>query len=783
VVGIESMFSMMNHDDLERLVLDTVGNPDYQPVKPRVLAKQLNLPSDARRELKKAVKSLVKKGKLAYGSSHLVRLATTNVRSDAVGIFHRAAGGFGFVRLRDAQEGTDQLADVYIPARKTLDASTGDLVRVRMGRRPGVKGARRPGVKGERRTGQIVEVIERETHQFVGTYFEQAGAGYVQIDGTLFAKPILVGDARAKRAQPHDKVVIEMVRFPSHAHWGEGVITEVLGDRGAPGVDTMLVVREFDLPQAFADDALGAARREADRFDGTIGKGRLDLTHLAVVTIDPVDARDFDDAISLEQIDNDHWRLGVHIADVAHFVRPKTPLDREARERATSVYLPDRVIPMLPEIISNNLASLQPDQVRYVMTAFLELTGDGTRVSTELCSAAIKSRRRFTYEEVDDFLADRGKWKKKLKPDVHRLLSDMHRLAVILRGRRIERGAIDLALPEVKLDIDRRGRVRGAFRVERTESHQIIEEFMLAANEAVAEYLRDRKLHFLRRIHESPDPVKLKALSEFVRELKVPSGSLTSRFEIQRLLAKVVNSPLQDAVNYAVLRSMQKAIYSPRDVGHYALASDCYCHFTSPIRRYPDLTVHRMIDSLVRGRRPVGELGTLVALAEHCSQRQQRAEAAERELTKLKLLGYLSTRIGQAMDAVVTGVESFGLFVQGIPLPAEGLIHVTSLMDDYYDYDKTTHTLAGRRAGNSYRLGDALRVEIAHVDLDRRELDFRLISKLAPGGGTKPSPHVTGRRAAVPKRRARAGRNARPQPKKNAAKKKKTRRTRRQRRD
>ncbi len=766
---------MMNNDDLERLVLDTVGNPDYQPVKPRVLAEQLNLPSDSHRELKKAVKRLVKKGKLAYGASHLVRPATANVKSDLVGIFHRAAGGFGFVRLRDAQERTDPLADIYIPARKTVDASTGDLVRVRC--------RHRPGVKGERRTGEIVEVIERETHQFVGTYLEQAGAGYVQIDGTLFAQPILVADARVIGAQPLDKVVIEMVRFPSHAHRGEGVITEVLGDRGAPGVDTMLIVREFDLPQTFAEDTLDAARREADRFDGTIGKGRVDLTHLAVVTIDPVDARDFDDAISLEQIDNDHWRLGVHIADVAHFVRPKTPLDREARERGTSVYLPDRVIPMLPEIISNNLASLQPDQVRYVLTAFLELTGDGARVSTELSSAAIKSRRRFTYEEVDDFLADQGKWKRKLKPDVHRLLSDMHRLAVILRTRRIKRGAIDLALPEVKLDIDKRGRVRGAFRVERTESHQIIEEFMLAANEAVAEYLRDRKLYFLRRIHESPDPVKLKALSEFVRELKVPSGSLTSRFEIQRLLAKVADSPQQDAVNYAVLRSMQKAIYSPRDVGHYALASDCYCHFTSPIRRYPDLTVHRMLDALTRGRRPVAELGVLVALAEHCSQRQQRAEAAERELTKLKLLGYLSTRFGQAMDAVVTGVESFGLFVQGIPLPAEGLIHVTSLMDDYYDYDKTSHTLAGRRAGNSYRLGDALRVEIAHVDLDRRELDFRLISKLSPGGGRIASAQGTRRRRATPQRTTRSGRTARPQPKKNAAKKKKTRRTRRRRRN
>ncbi len=278
-----------------------------------------------------------------------------------------------------------------------------------------------------------------------------------------------------------------MIRYPSATHDGEGVVTEVLGQRGQPGVDTLTVLREFALPERFPEDVLQAARDEAEQFDGTWDDGRRDLTELAVITIDPADARDFDDAISLERLDNGHWRLGVHIADVSHFVRPKTPLDREARERATSVYLPDRVIPMLPEVISNHLASLQPDQIRFTKTAFIEYTADGARVATDFCTAAILSRRRFSYEDVDQFLTDRPTWRIKLGVELYRLLDDMHRLAMLLRERRLARGSIELNLPEIKIELDRDGRVCGAHRVERTESHQVIEEFMLAANEAVAE--------------------------------------------------------------------------------------------------------------------------------------------------------------------------------------------------------------------------------------------------------------------------------------------------------
>jgi ribonuclease R len=749
---------MENNMDLEKLVYEHVNAPNYRPAKPRAIARQLQLPEEQHRELKKAIKRLVKQGQLTYASNHLVQAASANdkvkdKKAAITGIFRRTSGGYGFVRPAGTARSSGKSEDIYIPASKTLDAASGDTVLVRL--------SKHRRADELRTSGTIVEVVERDTHQFVGTYLEQAGGAYVQVDGAVFAQPIFVGDPGAKNARVGEKVVIELVRFPSHVHDGEGVITEVLGKPGAAGVDTLIVIREFNLPEQFPEEVLEAARQEAERFDESLGE-RLDLTADTIVTIDPVDARDFDDAISLERTENGHWRLGVHIADVSHFVPTGTPLDHEARQRATSVYLPDRVIPMLPEIISNSLASLQPKRVRYTKSVFIELTPDGARVAAEIHNAAIKSKHRFTYEEVDQYLADPPSWRDKLTPEVFDLVGRMHELAMIMRRRRLDRGAIELTLPEIKIDLDKHGRVHGAHVEAYTESHQIIEEFMLAANEAVAELLRDQQLYFLRRIHESPDPRKLKILTEFIRELGIECESLESRFEIKRVIAEVADRPERHAVNYAVLRSMQKAVYSPAEEGHYALHSNAYCHFTSPIRRYPDLTVHRMFDALARGKRPSSNFEELAVLGEHCSDREQRAEAAERELIKVKLLNFLSKKIGQQMDAVITGVESFGLFAQGLELPAEGLIHVSALQDDYYDYESKTHSLTGKRAGNSYRLGDVIRVEIFHVDIDRRELDFRIVTRLkrpspvSKAPSKKPIPSKRGKKQ-LPKGERRGG--------------------------
>ncbi|TWU22772.1 ribonuclease R [Bythopirellula polymerisocia] len=730
--------------DIQDAILRYVTDPKYRPVKPSTIAKRLGLEGDDIARTKKIVKQLVKQGKLIFGPSHLV-FAIGNgdtpltekkqkAEKNLIGTFRRAEGGFGFVRPEGTPAGAGRDADIFVPANGAGDAANGDTVRLRLSGKVGRQG------KSE---GRVIDVVERATNTFVGTYLVAGGMGLVQIDGKVFSKPVFVGDPGAKGAQPDDKVVVEMVRFPSHVRDGEGVIVEILGKRGQPGVDTLSIIREYNLPGEFSEAVLNDAREQAELFDEANHKHRQDITSETVITIDPATARDFDDAISLTRLENDHWLLGVHIADVSHFVRPKSPLDQEARDRATSVYLPDQVIPMIPEIISNNLASLQPDKVRYALTARIEFSPEGQRIGTDVFKSAMKSCRRFTYEEVDSYLADRTGWKKKLTPEVHSLLSRMHELAMMLRGRRMQRGSLELNMPELVIDLDKDGSVSGAHAAENTESHQIIEEFMLAANEAVAEMLADKGLQFLRRVHGAPEPRKLKALTDFVSELGLKTESLESRFALQDLLAAVKGDSREHAVNYAVLRSMQRAVYSPDEEGHFALASKFYCHFTSPIRRYPDLTIHRLVEAVSRGKSPEQHLGELFALGDHCSDREQRATEAERELKKVKLLLYLQDKVGMQMDGIVTGVENFGLFVTGSQLPAEGFVHITSLADDYYKFDRAGHVIRGFRSGNTYRLGDSVRVAVATVDVERRELDMRLLEKIggsADGRGTKRKP-------------------------------------------
>jgi ribonuclease R len=758
-------------------ILALVNDPTYRPVKPKGIAKKLGLSGDAADGVRMTVKRMVKEGLLVYGANHLVYPALNSATKSSdtanpspspslqgrgnpehiVGTFRRMDAGFGFVRPEGTQRAEGRDADIFIPANAAGDAASGDMVSVKLSTRVG---------RGGKYEGRIIDVVSRATNRFVGTYFEQAGMGMVQIDGKVISQPVYVGDPGAKGVQPDDKVVIEMVRFPSHVRDGEGVIVEVLGKRGLPGVDTLSIMHEFALPGPFAEDALEDARQQAEKFDESIGTEssglhRQDLTAETIITIDPVTARDFDDAISLERMANGHWLLGVHIADVSHFVQPKTALDREAKDRATSVYLPDRVIPMLPEVISNNLASLQPDRVRYAITARIEFTDEGVRVGADVFKSAIKSRRRFAYEEVDEYLLARGLVERaekaegqilnghavkqdasvfsNLSPAVDALLERMFTLAMTLRARRFRRGALELNRPELEIDLDKDGRVVGAHLEENTESHQIIEEFMLAANEAVAEKLHDAGLIFLRRVHGAPDPRKLKALTAFVGELGIKTESLESRFALQKLLKDIEGDPRQHAINYATLRSMQRAVYSPEEEGHYALASDCYCHFTSPIRRYPDLTVHRLIDDLSQGKPPQQNMEQMLILGDHCSDREQRATEAERELNKVKLLNYLADKVGLEMNGYITGVESFGLFVTGSDIPAEGFIPLAALTDDYYRFDRAGHVIHGLRSGNSYRLGDPVKIAVATVEVDRRQLDFRLLGRA--GKVHKETPH------------------------------------------
>jgi ribonuclease R len=726
-------------------ILAHVRRESYQPLKLKALARKLGVPSADYREFRDRVKALIQQGRLELGKNRTIR--QPDPHGTVTGVFRGIRAGGGFVRPHIAAGGPAVADDIYITRDSAKDAATGDEVLVRVTKKPS-----RPGRNPE---GQILDIIERATHQFVGTYFEEGGSGLVRVDGTIFVDPISVGDPGAKGTKPGDKVVIEMVRFPSSGMPGEAVLTELLGPRGASGVDTLSIIREFGLPDKFYEDALHEAREKARKFDETEFAGRQDFTGETIITIDPKDARDFDDAVHVHRLDNGGWIVGVHIADVAHFVQPHSALDREARNRGTSVYLPDRVLPMLPEVISNGLASLQEGVVRYTKTALMEFNDKGTLLHSDVVPSVIRVTKRFDYETAMDCMKHPHKYHGRIAGEARALLDRMRKLAGILRDRRREKGFLELDLPEVKLELDEQGRFHAAHLQQHDESHQIIEEFMLSANEAVAQFLADRDLLFIRRVHGDPDPYKLKAFAEFVRGIGYKIKKPQSRFELQAVLAESDTRPDRYAVHYGLLRSMKRAVYSPEQLGHYAIASDCYCHFTSPIRRYPDLLVHRLLDRVWQADKKgsgvfsvehaAGRAGKstgrkhltsssrvsvdeteLIALGEHCTYTERRAAQAEAELKKLKVLTFLADKIGTEMKAVITSVEEFGFFAQSADYLVDGLIHVNTLTDDYYRYESATHTLEGRRTGRTFRLGDTVTVRVARIDLDRRQLDFQI---------------------------------------------------------
>lgn len=705
--------------DLTKQLIEFVQRPGYRAMKPKALAKKLGVTKKKQAKFDAALQEAQTSGDIRLSETGRVRGKT---QSGAIlGIVHRIKSGDAFIILREPKP-AGITEDIFVGKSDLGDAQNGDEVMITL----------KPGTKGRGPSGVVTDVVERATAVFVGTYFEDDESGWVQIDGKDFLDPVWVGDPGAKGAVEGDKVVIEMLRFPALGHVGEAVLTEVLGIRGKPGVETQMVIHEFGIPDEFPEEVLSDARLEAENFDETNLADREDLTKTTIVTIDPATARDFDDAISLEKNSAGHWVLGVHIADVSHFVQPGTALDREAEKRGTSVYLPTKVIPMLPEVISNGLASLQENRVRYTMSAFIEFTAEGIPVDTRFSRSAIKVTQRFAYEQVLPIIeTDANTPVEGVSPEVRQLLHDMHDLAKILRKRRFEKGALELDMPEVRLDLDADGNVTGAHEAEHDFSHEIIEEFMLAANIAVAVKLSDAGKSYLHRAHPDPAEPKLQAFKEFVEILGFKLDKYQSRTDLQALLKSVRGEPVERSVNFALLRSLKQANYTPMEIGHFALAEEHYCHFTSPIRRYPDLHIHRLMAGIVTDNATYEGRSEedLIRLGHHCSTTERRAEKAERELTKIKLLTYFEERIGDQMHAEITGVDRFGFFCRGIEIPAEGLVLVQSIPGhDFYEFDRSAMALIGRRTGETFRLGDRVLVEVAHVDVDRRELNFRLLT-------------------------------------------------------
>ena len=755
---------------LQNEIVAFLKERNSDPMKPRALARRLDVKNSARAEFNEAVEALIAKGKLTRLENGKLSLAGKEVRKEKLirGTLRRTQSGSAWI-IPDVTQSPPDTPDVFVYPEHMADAQNGDTVLVRLSSKRGGSG---------RRTGRVEQVVERSTHTFVGSYFEEWNQGFVRIDGGIFTDPVSVGDPGAKGVQEGDKVVVEIVRFPTHTRPGAAVLSEILGQRGKPGVDLQTIIHEFGLPHEFPEAVLDAARKQADEFDDQNLEGRVDLTGETIVTIDPADARDFDDAISLTKSEDGHWHLGVHIADVAHFVQPGSVLDDEAKKRGTSVYLPGKVIPMLPETISNALASLQKGNVRYTKSAFIEFSAEGTPLHVELQNTAIKVTHRFAYEQVMPIIKNPDEHKKKVSAKVRQLLLWMHELAMLLRRRRFDEGAIELHLPEVKVELDKDGRVCGAREVEHDESHQIIEEFMLAANIAVAVELTDRELIFLRRTHSNPDPIKLQSFGEFVESLGLTIRNPGSRFEMQKLLDSAHGKPFEQALSYALLRSFKQAEYSAAREGHFALAVENYCHFTSPIRRYPDLTIHRLVDAIVKKRKKkigLGEIET-IKLGTHCSDTERRAAGAERELTKIKLLMLLEDKRDEIFDAIITGVQKFGIFCRGVKFPVDGFIDASNLADgDILDFDRMTHTITARRSGRIFRLGDPVKVRIAMVDPDERTLRWELIEGPRPGN----PPQRTGQEDTKTPRRHRDGsqpERARPgsgKPEREAASKKK----------
>ncbi len=702
-------------------VMGVITGPGYRAMTLKALSRELEIEPADYADFRRLVKSLIHDGKL-----HVARDKTLSIPDRSgmiVGLFRRSAKGFGFVRPNGAGRGAE---DVYIPPEATRDASSGDEVTVKV-----TRPARRGGASAE---GRIVEVLSRSAAVFVGTYFEAGDTSFVKVDGTTFHEPISVGDPGAKGARPGDKVAIEIAQYPSPYREGEGVIVEILGQRGGPGVDTLSVIRAFNIPDTFDEAVLEEAREQARLFETAEIGSREDLRELLTITIDPATARDFDDAISLSKDEKGHYTLSVHIADLAHFVRPGSSLDRVARNRGTSVYLPDRVIPMLPEILSNGLASLQSGRTRFTVTAHLDYNPEGILTAKRFARSAIKVAHRFSYEQALPVMAQPELAHDGVERSIALMLGQMLELAMILRGRRKSRGALELSLPEVAIELGPEGQVSGAHLAQHDESHQLIEEFMLAANEAVAATLAENTIGFLRRAHQDPEPFKLDEFAEFARSLGLNIEQPQSRFELQRVLHETVGTPEEYAVHYGLLRSLKQAAYTPEPDPHFALASQDYCHFTSPIRRYPDLHVHRQLIDWLEGKKSREHHDELYALGQHCTRTERRAEAAERDLIRVKLLAYLEERLGQSFHGIIVGVQDFGLFCRLSELPVDGLIHVSSLRDDYYYLEPGTHTLVGRRSGRRHRLGDRELVRIAHVDVDRRVLDLVLAESIDAQG-------------------------------------------------
>ena len=644
------------------------------------------------------------------------------------------AKGFAFVIPEEA--GMD---DIFIPPNETNNAIHGDTVLARVSSES----------SGQRKEGTVVRILERGITQIVGTYTESKNFGFVIPDDKKFAGDIFIPKAASNGAVEGHKVVVELTTYPEGRMSAEGAVIQILGHKNDPGVDILSVIHKHGLPQEFPEEVLQQANQAPETIDESEIQNRRDLRNEVIVTIDGADAKDLDDAVTVTKLDNGNYKLGVHIADVSYYVTEDSPIDKEASERGTSVYLVDRVIPMIPHRLSNGICSLNPKVDRLTLSCEMEIDSDGEVVNHEIFQSVIKTTERMTYADVNAILTEQDEELHKRYEPLIPMFQLMEELAEALRGKRMHRGAIDFDFKESKVLVDEEGKPTDVVLRERSVAEKLIEEFMLAANETIAEHFHWMDVPFIYRIHEDPKEDKLRRFFEFITNfgylVKGTANSVHPR-ALQEILEEVKEKPEGMVISTVMLRSMQQAKYDPESLGHFGLSAEFYTHFTSPIRRYPDLIVHRLIRTyLIEGKLNEATKAKwdarLREIADHSSKMERRSVDAERETDELKKAEYMEDKIGEEYDGIISSVTNFGLFVE-LPNTIEGLVHVSYMTDDYYRYDERHYAMIGERTGHVYRIGDEITVRVINVNKDERSIDFEIVGMV----GTRRREPSEGRR-------------------------------------
>lgn len=704
-------------DKRKKVIMDFVSSEFYVPMKEKELAVMLQVSKEDRGELNRILNELLAEGKLSITKKGKF-IKAKYPDKEFIGTFISHPKGFGFVEI----EGRDE--DLYIPADFVNGAFHKDTVRVSLLSGHGA------GQGGRRQEAQVTEILARGMKQIVGVYERSnKNYGFVTPDNTKIGEDIFVPVERSKGAVSGHKVVCEITDYGKDNRKPEGKVTEILGHVNDPGVDIMSIVKGYELPTEFSEKIMHQAERVANEVSEADMAGRRDLRDVQMVTIDGEDAKDLDDAVSLTR-DGALYQLGVHIADVTNYVQENSALDWEARERGTSVYLVDRVIPMLPHKLSNGICSLNAGENRLALSCLMTIDRKGEVVSHEIVESVIKVDRRMSYTSVKKILEDRDEAECREYEALVPMFELMRELAVILREKRKKRGSIDFDFPESRIILDRQGHPIEIKPYERNVATKIIEDFMLIANETVAEHFHWMELPFVYRTHDNPDPEKISKLSTFIRNFGYFIKSRQEEIhpkELQKLLANIEDTPEEALISRLTLRSMKQAKYTVNCTGHFGLACQYYCHFTSPIRRYPDLQIHRIIKEQIRGRLNEKRIehynGILPEVAKHASEMERRADEAERETDKLKKVEFMEQHIGELYEGVISSITAWGVYVE-LPNTIEGMIHVSMLPGDYFYYDAETYEMVGQSTDIRYKLGQTLRVRVNATDRILRTIDF-----------------------------------------------------------